>query len=142
MPTVHDCLSLPAGIRECRDWSWAKRPQACAWGHTAKRQRSTQVCVRELGQVGRLACALPNGRFNFTTAFLCVSTCPSPYLFLTLPSPFLLQANSRLKQIEKDFSQRLTKSAQVISFLFWPLPPLSFILDPSFSSEHLKGWDN
>lgn len=60
---------------------------------------------------------------------LCLSICLSAYLFLTLPSPFLLQTNSRLKQIEKEYSQKLAKSAQVIAFSLPPyFPPLSFYM--------------
>lgn len=68
---------------------------------------------------------------------LCLSIRLSAYLFLTLPSPFLLQTNSRLKQIEKEYGQKLAKSAQVISFL----PPPPFILYSSFSTEPLERLD-
>uniref|UniRef100_A0A8C4F8J7 Centrosomal protein 112 n=1 Tax=Dicentrarchus labrax TaxID=13489 RepID=A0A8C4F8J7_DICLA len=52
------------------------------------------------------------------------------------------KTNSRLKQIEKEYSQKLAKSAQVISFLFSPFfPTISFILYSSFSTEPLERFD-
>uniref|UniRef100_A0A8C3G576 Centrosomal protein 112 n=1 Tax=Cyclopterus lumpus TaxID=8103 RepID=A0A8C3G576_CYCLU len=53
------------------------------------------------------------------------------------------KTNSRLKQIEKEFSQKLAKSAQVIRALFHPSfhPPLSFYI-PLFPLNCLKDWSN
>uniref|UniRef100_A0A673C8B2 Centrosomal protein 112 n=1 Tax=Sphaeramia orbicularis TaxID=375764 RepID=A0A673C8B2_9TELE len=46
------------------------------------------------------------------------------------------KTNSRLKQIEKEYSQKLTKSAQVISFLIHLFSPLSFSI-PFFPPTEL-----
>ncbi|CAG5897751.1 unnamed protein product, partial [Menidia menidia] len=50
---------------------------------------------------------------------LCVSSSTRLHISLSHPPPFLhlLQTNSRLKQIEKEYSQKLAKSAQLIAEL-------------------------
>lgn len=121
VPTVRDCPSLPAGMHECWSWSCAKEPQAYTiWTHCQKAEVNTSVCEWEGERVRVRWRALPDRRFNFSTPFLCVSICLSAYLSLTLPALFLLQSNCRLKQIEKEYSQKLAKSTQVIIFFFQP----------------------
>jgi len=99
-----------------------------------KRQRSTNVCVcvcvcvwEWVSWEGDVPLYTSWRKIEFHhSASLCLFIHRPAYLSLTPPSSYLLQANSRLKQIERESSQKLAKSAQVISSLFCPFPLPSF----------------
>lgn len=129
------CPSLPAGTHERWDWRCAKGPQAGAAGtHCQEAEVNMSVCVCVSEFRGECVHFLTEDSISQLSLSLCFTICLSAYLFLTLPSPFMSQANSRLKQIEKEYSQKLAKSAQVISFLFSPSFSPSFIVYASFST--------
>ena len=114
------------------------------WGHAAKWQRSTWVClwVCEPGQIGRVACAHPDRRFNFTTTSLFVSLYPSVCISLSHTPLSLLVADQQ--QVEADWEGVQSEARQVCPgnrFFSSTLFPTPFILYASFSPEPLERFD-
>lgn len=98
----------------------------------AQRQAGRGTLPRDRGQrlcTCMCVCALPTNRSNFkplivfqslTLSFPLSLVCVCMHISFSL-SPSLhsvLQTNTRLKQIEKEYSQKLAKSAQVNTSLF------------------------
>lgn len=102
------------------------------WGHAAKWQRSTWVClcVCEHGQIGWVTCALPDRRFNFTTTSLFVSLYPSVCISLSHTPLSLFVADQQ--QVEADWEGVQSEARKVCPgkhfFLFYPIShPFHFI---------------
>uniref|UniRef100_A0A8C7J3D9 Uncharacterized protein n=1 Tax=Oncorhynchus kisutch TaxID=8019 RepID=A0A8C7J3D9_ONCKI len=117
-PQATHWLLLPQGRGAWHCAQSNASPATGRQGDTAKRQGSTAVCVCVC------VCVLPTNRSNFKPhclslsfplCLVCVCMQISYSLFPSLH--FVLQTNTRLKQIEKEYSQKLAKSAQLIAEL-------------------------
>lgn len=140
-PAAHDRPSVAAGKHQHWDWVWCQGwegAQACTKRTRCQKARvNTSVCVC----MRRWHVRFPTeDSISPVRLFVFPSICapPShphtsssnlPFSFHSPPTSTLsLQANSRLKQVEREYGQKLAKSAQVITS---PLSSPPFLSQPS-----------